>query len=171
MSEQSDSSSVTNVSSSTRVPEPLVDPLFVHITKRLRHIGHELDKYSKYLQESHKVTVPQLITLREIYEHGPISLSGLTRVVSLNNSTITGIVDRLARQGLVERTRTSADRRRIDVVITDDGVEFLTRVPPPIPQSVIDGLQNLSHEQTEQILWSIETILELLHARESGPDA
>ena len=170
MLDYTDSSSV-NGARSTRHRDNLVDPLFIHITKRLRHITHELDKYSKYLQEKHHVTIPQLITLREIYEHGPISLSELTKIVALNNSTITGIVDRLARQELVERTRTSRDRRRIDVVITEEGIEFLRRVPPPIPDSLLAGLEQMSQEESDRILWSIETILSLLHSEASGKNA
>jgi DNA-binding MarR family transcriptional regulator len=146
-----------------RDPETqLVDPLFISVTKRLRQIAHELDKHSKYLQEKYHVTVPQIITLREIYEHGPVSFSELTDIVSLNNSTVTGIVDRLERQNLVRRTRTAQDRRRIDVVITEEGIDFVKRIPPPIQESLITGLENMSAEQVETILWSIDTVLKLL---------
>jgi DNA-binding MarR family transcriptional regulator len=142
----------------------LIDPLFISVTKRLRQIAHELDKHSKYLQEHYSVTVPQVITLREIYEHGPVSFSELTEIVSLNNSTVTGIVDRLERQDLVQRTRTSRDRRRIDLVITDAGLEFVQRIPPPIQRGLIQGLENMSEEQVKTILWAIDTILELLES-------
>ncbi|MFP3958635.1 MAG: MarR family winged helix-turn-helix transcriptional regulator [Spirochaetaceae bacterium] len=151
--------------------DDLVDPLFISITKRLRHIAHTLDKHSKYLQEKFNVTVPQVITLREIYEHGPISSSELTRIVSLNASTITGIIDRLERQGLVQRTRTARDRRRIDVVITDEGIDFLKRTPPPVQESLIEGLQELSEEEIDRVLWSIETIVDLLQRDEEPTTA
>jgi DNA-binding MarR family transcriptional regulator len=141
----------------------MVDPLFIHVTKRLRQIGHELDKHSRYLQENYRVTVPQIITLREIYEHGPISFTELTEIVSLNNSTVTGIVDRLERQEYVHRERTSADRRRIDLVITDKGIDFLQSVPPPIQQHLVDGLANMEQEKVDTILWAIDTLLSLLH--------
>lgn len=147
----------------------LVDPLFISVTKRLRQIAHELDKYSKYLQENFRVTVPQIVTLREIYEHGPISFSELTHIVSLNNSTITGIVDRLERHNLVRRTRTARDRRRIDVVITPEGIDFLKQIPPPIQENLIQGLQEMSKEEIERILWSIDTIVELLHSKRDDP--
>ncbi|MBW1822285.1 MAG: MarR family transcriptional regulator [Deltaproteobacteria bacterium] len=52
-------------------------------------------RHSKHLLEKYKITIPQLICLREIFQHGPISLSALTKIVFLNNSTVTGIVDRL----------------------------------------------------------------------------
>jgi DNA-binding MarR family transcriptional regulator len=146
----------------------LVDPLYISVTKRLRQIAHELDKHSKYLQETYHVTVPQIITLREIYEHGPVSFSELTEIVSLNNSTVTGIVDRLERQNLVMRTRTAQDRRRIDVVITDDGTRFVQEIPAPIQESLIEGLEGMSAERVETILWAIDTILALLQGRDAN---
>jgi MarR family transcriptional regulator, organic hydroperoxide resistance regulator len=158
-----------NAAENGRNHDNLVDPLFISITKRLRHIAHKLDKHSKYLQENYNVTVPQIITLREIYEHGPISSTELTHIVSLNASTITGIIDRLERQGLVRRTRAARDRRRIDVAITEEGISFLKRIPPPVQQSLIDGLQELSVEEIDRVLWSIETIVSLLQ-RDEKPD-
>ncbi len=148
----------------------MIDPLFIHITKGLRQITHELNKYSKYLQERHGITIPQIITLREIYEHGPLSFSELTKIVSLNNSTVTGIVDRLEKQQFVQRTRTSSDRRRIDIVITEKGINFLTNVPPPIQPGLIEGLENMKKKEVDTILWSIETLLTLLR-RPSGADS
>jgi DNA-binding MarR family transcriptional regulator len=140
----------------------MVDPLYISITKRLRQIAHNLDKHSKFLQERFRVTVPQVITLREIYEHGPLSFTQLTEIVSLNNSTVTGIVDRLERSGLVRRERTSTDRRRIDIAVTKEGIDFLQTVPPPIQQSLIEGLERMGQEEVDTILWSIDTLLSLL---------
>lgn len=148
----------------------LVDPLYISVTKKLRQIAHELDKHSKYLQETYHVTVPQIITLREIYEHGPVSFSELTEIVSLNNSTVTGIVDRLERQNLVMRTRTARDRRRIDIVITEDGTRFVQEIPAPIQASLIEGLEAMNPERVETILWAINTILALLQGRDVSPE-
>ncbi len=146
----------------------LLDPLFIQVTKRLRQITHELNTYSKYLQEHFGITIPQLITLREIYEHGPLSFSELTKILSLNNSTVTGIVDRLEKHNLVRRTRTSRDRRRIDVVITQEGTDFLTNAPPPIQPGFIQGLEEMSREEVDKILSSADAILELLRRPVEG---
>ncbi len=140
----------------------MVDPLFIHITKRLRQIAHEINKYSKHLQESHKITLPQIICLREIYEHGPISFSALTKLVALNNSTVTGIIDRLEKQNLVRRTRTSADRRQIHIEITEPGVRFLEEAPSPLKPEFIRGLNRLSEDEVDSILKALDSLTTLL---------
>lgn len=140
----------------------MVDPLFIHITKRLRQIAHEINKYSKHLQETHRVTLPQIICLREIYEHGPISFSALTKLVALNNSTVTGIIDRLEKQNLVRRTRTSTDRRQIHIEITEAGIVFLEKTPPPLKPEFIRGLERLSDHEVENILKALDALTLLL---------
>jgi len=88
----------------------------------LRQIVQQLSKHSKHIQESYRITIPQLLCLNNVYEHGPITIGALTRLVYLNNSTVTGIVDRLENRNLVRRTRISKDRRQIHVEITEGGV-------------------------------------------------
>jgi hypothetical protein len=50
---------------------------------------------SSPIQDNYNITVPQLECLREISDNEPISLGGLTRLLHLDNSTVTGIVDRM----------------------------------------------------------------------------
>ncbi|SMC23104.1 DNA-binding transcriptional regulator, MarR family [Desulfacinum hydrothermale DSM 13146] len=146
----------------------MVDPTVVHITKRLRQIARELDIHSKHIQETYKITVPQLICLREIHEYGPISLGALTKIVFLNSSTVTGIVDRLEKRNLVRRTRVSKDRRKIHVEITEDGVEFIKNAPTPLQDTFVKRLQQLSEEEVQAILWAIERLVQLLTSDAEG---
>ena len=140
----------------------MLDPLFIHLTKKLREIARAFNKYSKFLQENHQITIPQVVCLREVHEHGPITLSALTNIVALNNSTVTGIVDRLEKQKLLVRTRTSADRRQIHLEMTEKGVEFLTTSPPPVPERLINGITRLSQADVDRIVWAVDQLAELL---------
>lgn len=55
------------------------------------------------------------------------TMSGLSSVLSLDNSTLTGLVDRLERAGFVRRNAGTADRRASHVFITDSGGEEIER--------------------------------------------
>ena len=117
---------------------------------------------SKYLLKKHKITIPQLICLQEIFQHGPISLGALTKIVFLNNSTVTGIVDRLENRGLVQRTRISKDRRQVHAEITQTGIEFIEKSPPPLQKAFFNRLAELDEEKITLILWSLEMIVDML---------
>lgn len=134
----------------------------MQIMMRLRQIIQGLSKHSKHIQESYKVTVPQLICLREIYQHGPISLGALTKIVFLNNSTVTGIVDRLETRGLVKRNRISKDRRQVHVEITEVGVGFIEQAPTPLQDRFLHRLMQLDPEKITMILWSLEMLVDML---------
>ena len=134
----------------------------LQIIMRLRQIIQEMSRHSKHLLEKYKITIPQLICLREIFQHGPISLSALTKIVFLNNSTVTGIVDRLENRGLVQRTRISKDRRQVHAEITETGIEFVKNAPPPLRKTFFNRLAVLEEEKITLILWSLEMLVDML---------
>lgn len=140
------------------------------IMMRLRQIFQEMSKHSKYIQENYKVTVPQLLCLREVYEHGPISIGALTKIVFLNNSTVTGIVDRLEKRELVKRNRISKDRRQVHVEITDAGTQFIQDAPEPLQTRFIERLKELDEEKVMLILWALEMLVDLLGPAEPQVD-
>jgi len=55
------------------------------------------------------------------------TMSELSQVLSLDNSTLTGLVDRLERSGFAKRNASTADRRASHVFITDKGSEEMDR--------------------------------------------
>ncbi|MQA80577.1 MAG: MarR family transcriptional regulator [Streptosporangiales bacterium] len=52
---------------------------------------------------------------------GPVGMTELTRMLHLEKSSLTGLVDRLERRGLVARTPHSCDRRAHLVALTRQG--------------------------------------------------
>ena len=140
----------------------------MQIMIRLRQIFQEMSKHSKHIQESYNVTVPQLICLREVYEHGPISIGALAKIVFLNNSTITGIVDCLEKRELVKRNRISPDRRQVHVEITETGTQFIEQTPTPLQKRFVERLQKLGEEKITLILWALEMLVDLLGPEESA---
>jgi DNA-binding MarR family transcriptional regulator len=134
----------------------------MQITMSLRQIIQEMSKHSKHIQETYKVTVPQLICLREVFEHGPISIGALTKIVYLNNSTVTGIVDRLEKREFLRRTRISKDRRQVHLEITEAGIDFIKTAPTPLQERFIERLAELDEEKVTMILWSLEMLVDML---------
>ncbi|WP_171683906.1 MarR family winged helix-turn-helix transcriptional regulator [Paenibacillus planticolens] len=66
-----------------------------------------------------ELTGPQLFILRELFQKQPRKLGDLAQSVNLSNSTVSGIVDRLERDGMVERKRDEQDRRVVWIGTTD----------------------------------------------------
>jgi DNA-binding MarR family transcriptional regulator len=55
---------------------------------------------------------------------GPVGMADLGRQLHLEKSSLTGLVDRAERRGLVTRVRNSCDRRAYQVALTDEGTQL-----------------------------------------------
>jgi DNA-binding MarR family transcriptional regulator len=73
----------------------------------------------------HDITATQYIVLLLLQEQDGISLSKLGHCLHFDNPTITGIIDRMERDGLVERRRIADDRRVINIFMTHAGRELI----------------------------------------------
>ena len=79
------------------------------------------------------LTHPQYLAMLALWQHGTLSVKALGDLLHLEPATISPLVKRLEQSGLVTRTRSSADERSIDVVLTSEGRALRRRalkVPP-----------------------------------------
>jgi len=128
----------------------------------LRRLDQAGGLYSKELYKKYQVSQPQLSCLLVLSEYGPLPLSKLANYILVKPSTVTGIVDRLEEKDLVRRVRSLADRRVITIELTKKGETLASQAPPPIPQSIIDGLTNLPPQKTQRIVESLAALVGLL---------
>jgi MarR family transcriptional regulator, lower aerobic nicotinate degradation pathway regulator len=76
-----------------------------------------------------EVTTTQFAVLARLAEVGPQSQNRLGRETAMDAATIKGVVDRLAKLGLVATSADPDDRRRLTVSLTEAGSTlFATRV-------------------------------------------
>ncbi len=68
-----------------------------------------------------EVTTTQFAVLARLAEIGPQSQNHLGRATAMDAATIKGVVDRLAKLGLVATNADPADRRRLTVSLTEAG--------------------------------------------------
>ncbi len=66
-----------------------------------------------------EVSPGQLVVLYALYKKDNISISELSKEVFLDNSTLTGLIDRLGRADLVLRVEAPNDRRSYQIILTD----------------------------------------------------
>jgi len=93
------------------------------ILKALRRILRRVALHSRQLLKETGLTVPQVLCLRALgeMEGQRATQVALSRALQLTQPTVTGIIDRLERAGLVKRKRSTSDRRKIVVSLTQCG--------------------------------------------------
>ncbi len=130
----------------------------------MRRIIRAVDIYSRHLNDSIGLTTPQLICLQRVVEHSNLTLSLLTREVSLSASTVTGIADRLEAKGLLTRERAPTDRRKIYLRPTDSGKEIVKKSPSLLQDKLSTALSRLEIQDQLIIAESLEKIVKFMEA-------
>ena len=99
------------------------------------------------------LTVPQFYTLNALVEMGGSTTMGaLSRQVMQVSATMTGIIDRLVRDGLVQRSRSDDDRRAVMVEITASGRQAIAAAWERTFEDVESMLQELSLAEVESVV-------------------
>ena len=128
----------------------------------IRHIARSVDLHSRWLVEEHGLTGPQIATLRAACRLGRASSGELARAVELSQPTITGILDRLERKGLVVRCRGERDRRSIHVTLTPEGVRAVDAVPSVLHQRFRHELAKLPEWEQTMMLAVLQRVVSMM---------
>lgn len=135
------------------------------IVAAIRRIMRAVDLHSRHLAEAHGLTGPQLAILQAASRLGVASSTGvLARAVHLSGPTVTGILDRLARSGLVERTRSGQDRRSVTITVTPLGEEVLAAAPSLLQDRFRAELERVEDWEQSMILAMLQRIAAMMDA-------
>jgi len=67
------------------------------------------------------LTHPQYLAMLALWEQSPRSLGDLAAALAMEPATASPLVKRLEADGLIERRRSAADERRLDIALTPKG--------------------------------------------------
>ncbi len=136
----------------------------IRVLRALRRIIRAVDIHSRKLNNEFHITAPQLICLYSLAQHQNMTLSDLAKEVSLGTSTVNGIVDRLEEKQYLSRTRSSEDRRKVALVITEVGREITRQAPMLLQDRLSASLRSLPELELATITLSLERVVELMEA-------
>ncbi|MEM8812049.1 MAG: MarR family transcriptional regulator [Pseudomonadota bacterium] len=105
-----------------------------------------------YLREEHGTTLPRFDVLAILDREGrDMKMSELSRRLLVSNGNVTGIVERLVLDGLVDRVPRDDDRRAMRVRLTDKGREAFKKMAAG-HEAVLDSLfRDLDHDALDAL--------------------
>jgi DNA-binding MarR family transcriptional regulator len=127
----------------------------------LNYAGRLATRRTTSKLQAHGITPPQWAVLAQLMEQDGQSLSGLGAKALFDGPTMTGIVDRLETNGLVQRRRDSSDRRVINLYLTDKGRELMRQLPPIGQLTDEEMLGGLSREEIDCLVNTLRRIIQL----------
>lgn len=130
----------------------------------LRRITRAIDMHSKKLSKDTGLTAPQLLVLQSVAAAERAKPSDIARQVHLSQATITSIVDRLVRAGLVVRERNEHDRRSLEVVITEKGAQHLVGAPELLQEGFQSAFDHLADWEKSMLVSSMQKVAFMMDA-------
>lgn len=112
-----------------------------------QHMSRQFRRYFGQLE----LTFPQALALTVLEEHGDMPISKLAQLTGSANSTVSGIVDRLEKNGLVRRERSRYDRRVIYVTLTQQYRKMQRGMEPGVSAYFAKVFSALSDEEMADI--------------------
>jgi DNA-binding MarR family transcriptional regulator len=156
-----DSASVTNIGAEVSTP---VDPLALERQVCFALVVAARSVLSVYrpLLEPMGLTHPQYLVMLALWENSPLSVREIGALLQLDSPTLSPLLKRLAIAGLVTRTRSDDDERRLVIELTQKGHELRERatlIPPAVVARLgieISELELLRTALTKVIMAALE---------------
>ena len=113
----------------------------------------------------YNVTASQYIVLAQLNDEDGISLSQLGERLYFDNPTITGVVDRMERDGLGERRRVANDRRVINVFLRQKGKKLLSAIEDVADEINESVMVEFTKSDKQKLLRILDSIWEKMNGK------
>jgi DNA-binding MarR family transcriptional regulator len=138
------------------------------IVETIIYLYTESRRLTKGMASQFGLTGPQLTVIKLLESFGDISLSSLSERIRAQNSTVTGIIDRMEREGLVRRERSTSDRRVVYIRLSEKGARLARQIEVE-PMEIFRGaLSSLTRDDVRELLRILTKMQKRVRARVSA---
>ncbi|MFC3615406.1 MarR family winged helix-turn-helix transcriptional regulator [Lutimaribacter marinistellae] len=130
----------------------------------LRRILRATELFGRDLKKAAGVTAAQFRVLQIIAESGQATAKEISTRMRVSQATVTSLVDKLVREGMVVREKSVRDRRQTDIHITERGRQTLIDAPDPLQQKFVRKFSSLEDWEQSMLVASLERVAGMLDA-------
>ena len=131
----------------------------------VRKIVRAINLESKRVEKNFGISIPQLLTLKYLKEKPDYksTMRNLREFLSLNASTVTGIISRLETKGYIARLPDPSDKRSTPIVLTSKGDDLIKKTNLSLHERISKNLEAINENEYQAILGSFQTIINFLN--------
>ncbi|MFN8607195.1 MAG: MarR family transcriptional regulator [Vulcanimicrobiota bacterium] len=141
-----------------------LDTLEEKFIESIRRIVRAIEMHSQNLIARAGLTSPQLSVLKAIPKLQPATPTSLARFLSLSQSTVSGVLDRLNGKKLIKRQDSTADKRLRSYRLTRSGRLILENAPPLLQENFLRNLRCLHSWERSMLLSALQRTAWLMEA-------
>jgi len=136
------------------------------VAKLFQEVMHLFRQNMSKVFEDTGMTAPQNMVIGILSKEKTLKITELSTKLSLSNSTVSGIIDRLEKQGMVERKRSEQDKRVVYVSISSDFKEMHQNLHKRLEESIANIMNKGTSEELNKIFEGLDSLKKLLGGRE-----
>jgi len=144
--------------------------LVEEIIRLQRRVDHARRQYQIDVWMDLPLTIAQLKSLLFIRNQGSTTSGKLAAALGVTPTNITGIVDRLIRQGLVSRTEDPGDRRVLLLRVTGKGEELTARLRERRRGYMTEVLGHMDDEDLAALARGLSLLVRAVESHEGGQE-
>lgn len=116
------------------------------------------------------LSFPQWLTLMLVGDHEAVTAAQLSRILGHNSGAVTRLIDQLEERGLMKRARSTADRRVVELALTEAGSDAAQALAPRVISLWAEWLEDFTPDEIDTLKMLLARLLAKLEARDSGED-
>lgn len=140
----------------------------IEVIEQFRDVMHTLKRYVESQCKKGDLTAPQGMLIGLLESKGNMKISQLSERLGLSNSTVSGMVDRLEKRGIVARKRSDSDRRIVYVELTPEFEENAHTFMKSMEKKLASVMGRATDEDLNKALEGLKIIENLLNKTEAG---
>jgi DNA-binding MarR family transcriptional regulator len=140
------------------------------IARLFQELGLILKQNMRKEFEDLDLTMPQTMVIGTLIHHGKMKVSALSEKLGFTNSTTSGILDRLEKQGIILRERSPDDRRVVYVSIAEPFSKKHMDFADRLKHTFENLLQDATDDELNQILNGLMTLKTVLATQQKSED-
>jgi DNA-binding MarR family transcriptional regulator len=152
----------------TSIQKIMTSVKYAKLMTGIRKIVRAINLESKRVQKDLNISIPQLLSLKHLQDRADYksTMKEIKGFLSLNASTVTGIVARLEQKGLIARLPDPKDKRITPIILTSKGNDLLVRSNESLHERISKKLELIDEREFSKIINSLETLIELFNIQD-----
>lgn len=134
------------------------------VLQALRRLIRATELDAKHLARQTGLTTSQLLVLDMLASSGELTIGSIALRVGLAQGTVTTMIDKLEARGLIVRRRGDADRRQVQVRLTEAGEQLLAEAPTLLQTRFLENFSELREWEKSAILAALQRLADLMEA-------
>ncbi|MEO8553256.1 MAG: MarR family transcriptional regulator [Kofleriaceae bacterium] len=134
------------------------------VIQALRRIVRMIRLADRDDHSGHSLSAAQLFVLHSLATEPASSLAELAKRTLTDQSSVSTVVAKLVAKKLVKRTRSTADRRRAELVLTAAGQRVVKHAPPLVQTRIVDAVAALPAKPRRDLVKALSMFVDAIGA-------